>query len=77
MMAKFTAPNVVAMVLFIPLLIGLGLILAFVVPVLAIIVAVAGMLFTVFYAYTRVGMGRERQREAKKGEIEVKDYKIR
>lgn len=75
-MIKFTASNVVAMILFIPLLVVLGLILAFLVPVLAIIAAVAGMLLTIFLVYARIGIAREKGGR-KKSEIDVKDYRIK
>ena len=56
MIVRFTASNVVAMILFIPLLLAVGLILAFVVPVLAIIAATAGILFVALYVLARVGL---------------------
>ena len=56
MIVRFTASNVVAMILFIPLLLAIGLILAFVVPVLAIIVATAGILSVAVYVLARVGL---------------------
>ena len=91
MIVRFTASNVVAMILFIPLLLAVGLILAFVVPVLAIIAATAGILFVALYVLARVGLlkkqlaqrnselpGRkEKTRHKKKASIDVKDYRVR
>lgn len=92
MIVRFTASNVVAMILFIPLVLAVGLILAFIVPVLAIIVAAAGILFVAVYMLARVGLlkkqlarqneeltGRKKKRgkKASKASIDVKDYRIR
>ena len=91
MIVRFTASNVVAMILFIPLLLAVGLILAFIVPVLAIIAATAGILFVALYVLARVGLlkkqlaqrkgelagGKEKARHKKKASIDVKDYRVR
>ncbi len=90
MIVRFSASNIVAMILFIPLLIALGLILAFIVPLLAIIVAVAGILLLGTYTFAKIGMvkkqnislssGTEHLAKSHKREratVEVKDYKVR
>ena len=90
MIVRFSASNIVAMILFIPLLIALGLILVFIVPLLAIIVAVAGILMLGTYTFVKIGLvkkqselgsiGKNVEHPAKlhkKSTVEVKDYKIR
>ena len=85
MIARFTSSNIVAMILFIPLLIALGLILAFIVPLLAVIVAAAGILFLALYTFAKIGLVKKQQigRGDSKGDkravkaLDVKDYKIR
>ena len=92
MIVRFTASNVVAMILFIPLLLAIGLILAFVVPVLAIIAATVGILSVAVYVLARVGLlkkqlaqqneeliGNKRVHTSHKGKtaIDIKDYKLR
>jgi len=79
MMIKLTAPNVVAMVLFIPILIALGVLLAFAIPILAIIVAAAGLAFTAFYMRARVSNLKKQQELGSKPskQIEVRDYRIK
>ena len=89
MIVRFSASNIVAMILFIPLLIVLGLILAFIVPMLAVIAAVVGILFMGTYTFAKIGLvkkqsqlgsiGRNVEHSAKshkKSTVEVKDYKI-
>lgn len=84
MIIRFTASSIVAMILFIPLLIALGLILAFIVPLLAIIVAIAGILFLGTYTFAKIGLVRKQQAQitrggsSGKGRVkEVRDYKVR
>ncbi len=86
MKVRFTASGIVAMILFIPLLLALGLILAFIVPILAIMVAVAGIAFTAVYVRAKMGMikkqsiGGQPEKSQKKGKakaIDVKDYRIK
>ncbi len=92
MIVRFSASNIVAMILFIPLLIALGLILAFLVPLLAIIVAAGGILFLTLYVFAKIGLvkkqgiqlssvssGEHSAKPHKKGKstVEVKDYRIR
>ena len=91
MIVRFTASNVVAMILFIPLLLAVGLILAIIVPLLGIIVATTGILFTAMYVLARVGLlkkqlaqrnselavRKEKAHHKKKASIDVKDYKVR
>ncbi len=92
MIVRFTASNVVAMIFFIPLLLAVGLILAFIVPLLAMIAAAVGILFVAVYVLARVGLlkkqlaqqneeltGRKKKRrkKASKASIDVKDYKVR
>ena len=71
MIIRLTASNLVGMILFIPILLALGLVLAFIVPLLAIIIAVIGIIFTFFYM---AGLGRRRK---KPGHIEVTEYKVK
>ena len=61
MIVRFTASNIVAMILFIPLLIALGLILAFIVPLLAVIAAAAGILFLALYAFAKIGLVKKQR----------------
>ncbi len=78
MIIRFSASNIVAMILFIPLLIALGLILAFIVPILAIIVAAGGILFLGTYTFAKIGFVKKRRVELKKNStVEIKDYKVR
>ena len=92
MIVRFTASNVVAMIFFIPLLLAAGLILAFILPLLAIIMAAAGILFVATYVLARIGLLKKqlaRQNpelagpkgklgiKATKAPIDVKDYRIR
>lgn len=91
MIVRFSASNVVAMIFFIPLLIALGLVLAFIVPLLAIIVAVAGIFFLGMYTFAKVGLVKKQRIELSghRGEensakshkerptVEIKDYKVR
>ena len=85
MIIRFTASNTVAMILFIPLLIAIGLILAFIVPLLAVIAAAAGIIFLAVYTFARIGLvkkqqigsgGSKRDKRAMKA-LDVKDYKVR
>ncbi len=92
MIVRFTASNIVAMILFIPLLIALGLILAFLVPLLAVIAAAAGILFLGTYTFARIWLVKKqsiqlssgssetsppKSHKEKKSTVEVKDYRIR
>lgn len=84
MIVRFTASNIVAMILFIPLLIAIGLILAFIVPLLAVIVAAAGIIFLAVYTFARIGLVRKQRIQLsgsnveKKGKVkEVREYKVR
>ncbi len=85
MIIRFTASSIVAMILFIPLLIALGLILAFIVPLLAVIAAVAGILFLGVFTFAKIGLVRKQQvgisshsSSGKKGKVrEIRDYKVR
>ena len=92
MIARFTASNVVAMILFIPLLLAIGLILAFIIPALAIILATVGILSVAVYVLVRVGLlkkqlvqwneelvGNKKGRKShkRKAAIDIKDYKLR
>ncbi|MBI3036569.1 hypothetical protein HYY73_02335 [Candidatus Woesearchaeota archaeon] len=61
MIIRFTASNVVAMILFIPLLIAIGLVLAFIVPLLALIIAAASILFLGLYALAKIGLIKKQQ----------------
>lgn len=61
MIVRFTAPNVVAMILFIPLLLALGIILAFIVPLLALIIAAASILFLGLYTFAKIGLIKKQQ----------------
>lgn len=70
MIVRFTASNIVAMILFIPLLIALGLILAFIVPLLAVIVAAAGIIFLAIYTFARIGLVKK-QVISESGSIEL------
>ncbi len=74
MVIRFSATNIVAMILFIPLLIALGIILAFVIPLLAIIGAVLGIGLAGTYTFSRIASRRSRTNGK---QIEVKDYRIR
>jgi len=88
MIVRFTASNVVAMIFFIPLLLAVGLVLAFIVPLLAIIVAIAGILFMMAYVLARIGLLKKqlagqnqelagaKSKRGKKGAIDVKEYRI-
>ena len=73
MIVRFTASNVVAMILFIPLLLAVGLILAFIVPVLAIIAATAGILFVALYVLARVGLLKKQLAQHNDGLIGKKE----
>ena len=73
MIVRFTASNVVAMILFIPLLLAIGLILAFVVPVLAIIVATVGILSVAVYVLARVGLLKKQLAQHNDGLIGKKE----
>ncbi len=85
MIVRFSASNIVAMILFIPLLIAIGLILAFIVPLLAVMAAAAGILFLVVYTFAKMGLVKKQSIQLssgsnmeKKGKVkEVKDYKVR
>ena len=85
MIIRFTASNIVAMILFIPLLIALGLILAFIVPLLAVIAAAAGIIFLAIYTFAKIGLVKKQQigRVESKGDkkavkaLDAKDYKVR
>jgi hypothetical protein len=81
-MIKFTASNIVSLILFIPIILVLGIILAFIVPVLAIIFSLLGILLTSVYFCGRIILGKREKNigikePSKKGLIEVKQYKIR
>lgn len=54
-MVGFTASNIVAMIFFIPLLLAVGMVLAFIAPKLAITVATIGIVFAAIYILARVG----------------------
>lgn len=81
MIARFTASGIVAMILFIPLLLVLGFILAFIIPLLAIMVAVAGIAFTAVYVRAKMGTVKKQPidtgKRGKAKQIEVKDYRIK
>lgn len=82
MIVRFTASNVVAMILFIPILLALGVILAFIVPLLALIVAVAGILFLALFTFAKIGLVKKHDIFTEKGQsknkpIDVKNYRIR
>ncbi len=86
MIVRFTASNFVAMIFFIPLLLAVGLILAFIVPLLAITVAVTGILFVAVYVLARIGLLKKQLAEqnqelavtkGKKKPIDIKAYKIK
>ena len=77
MIIRFTASNLVAMILFIPILIALGLVLAIIHPALALIVAAAGIVFTGFYIKAKVGMVKHQPGKTQQKSIEVKDYIVR
>ncbi|MBI2145163.1 hypothetical protein HYU18_02465 [Candidatus Woesearchaeota archaeon] len=79
MIIRFKASGIVAMILYIPLLLALGLVLAFLVPLLAIMVALAGIAFTAFFVFARIGLARKKlnsSRDAKKP-IEIRHYKVK
>ena len=92
MIVRFTASNVVAMIFFIPLLLAVGLILAFIVPLLAVIVAAAGILFAAVYVLVRIrllkkqlarqsqelaGQKGKRGKTLSKVPLDVRNHKIR
>lgn len=76
MIIRFTASNLVGMILFIPILIALALILAFIVPIIALLVAVTGMLFTATYIAAKIRLTRKQKIQAGKV-TEVRNYRIR
>ncbi|MBI2143103.1 hypothetical protein HYU20_02060 [Candidatus Woesearchaeota archaeon] len=61
MIIRFTASSIVAMILFIPLLIAMGLILAFIVPLLAVMVAAVGIVFLGVYTFARIGLVKKQR----------------
>ncbi|MBI2580873.1 hypothetical protein HYV85_03625 [Candidatus Woesearchaeota archaeon] len=61
MIVRFSASNIVAMIFFIPLLLLLGLIMAFLVPLLALIIAAASILFLGLYTFAKIGFVRKQQ----------------
>ena len=88
MIIRFSASNIVAMILFIPLLLVLGVIMAFLVPLFALIIAAASILFLGLYTFAKIGLVRKQQirisrdtgdgSRGKKGTIkDVKEYKVR
>lgn len=93
MIIRFTASNIVAMIFFIPLLLVIGLIMAFLVPLLALIIAAASILFLGLYTFAKIGLVRKQkitiegigsegsydgEGSTKKGKVKnVKDYRIR
>ena len=91
MILRFTASNLVAMILFIPILLTLAFVFAFIVPMLALIIAIAGILFTALYVFAKIGLVKKQQvhisgsggehasksHKKEKSAVEVKDYKIR
>ena len=77
MIVRFTASGIVAMIFFIPLLLALGLILAFLVPLLAIIAALAGIAFTAFFIFAKIGIVKEHIGSGNKKPIEIKHYKVK
>lgn len=92
MILRFTASNLVAMILFIPILLTLAFVFAFIVPLLALIIAIAGILFTALYVFAKIGLvkkqltsgnssknesGQDKGDNAKKRLIDVKDYRVR
>ncbi|MBI2141089.1 hypothetical protein HYU16_01555 [Candidatus Woesearchaeota archaeon] len=87
MMIRFSASNIVAMIFFIPLLLVLGLIMAFLVPLFALIIAAASILFLGLYTFAKIGVVSKQQvhigghtgdnSKGKEKIKELKDYKIR
>ncbi len=60
MIVRFSASNIVAMIFFIPLLLVIGLIMAFLVPLLALIIAAASILFLGLYAFAKIGLVKQK-----------------
>ena len=88
MIVRFSASNIVAMIFFIPILLVLGLMMAFLVPLLALIIAAASILFLGLYTYAKIGLvkkhvilisgsNKKEQKEKKASPIDVRDYKVR
>ncbi len=61
MIVRFSASNIVGMIFFIPILLVLGLILAFLVPLLALMIVVASILFLGMYAFAKIGLVKKQQ----------------
>ncbi|MBI2144384.1 hypothetical protein HYU17_04525 [Candidatus Woesearchaeota archaeon] len=85
MIVKLKAPGIVAMILFIPLIMALGLILAFIVPLLALVTALSATLFLGMFILAKIGCVKQRveigssdekqpSKLQKKRTVEVKDY---
>ncbi|MBI2550249.1 hypothetical protein HYV83_03655 [Candidatus Woesearchaeota archaeon] len=91
MIVRFSASNIVAMILFIPILIALAIVFAFLVPLLALIIAIAGILFTTLYVFAKIGLVKPKSSGARLGPVDtsrlgkgkvgkaknVRDYRIR
>ncbi|MEK6853716.1 MAG: hypothetical protein AABX60_00120 [Nanoarchaeota archaeon] len=61
MIVRFSASNIVGMIFFIPILLVLGLILAFLVPLLALMIVVASILFLGMYAFAKIGLVKKQR----------------
>lgn len=78
MALRLKVSGIVAMILFIPLLLALGVIFAFVVPLMAIMAAVGGIVFTTLYILGRREARKQHGLEKEKvKQVDVKDYKIK
>ena len=74
MIVRLSASGFVAMVLFIPLLLVLGVVLAFAVPILALAAAVGGLVFTGFFVAARVRLGKRKRIGVSKADVEITNY---
>ena len=80
MIVKFSASNIIALILFIPLLVVLALIAAFIVPIMALIISAVGIGFTGIYVLAKAGLAKKQETALGKNkakEIEFKDYRVR
>ncbi len=71
MIVRFSASNIVAMIFFIPLLLALGLIMAFLVPLFALIIAGVSLLFLGLYAFAKIGLVKPKSSGARLGPVDT------
>jgi ABC-type multidrug transport system permease subunit len=74
MEVNFTATNVVAMILFLPIIVFLGLIFAFTVPAIAIIVAVSALVLVGIYLFVKIRLLKKQMRDRT---MPVSEYKTK